>query len=478
MVTFELHDTEMTTQGRSQNFVLSLVSAALFMELLDGTIIATALPQMAKTFNAGVVSLNIGITAYMLTLAVFIPVSGWMADRAGEQTVFASAIGIFTVASVLCGVSRGMWGFTAARVLQGIGGAMMVPVGRLIVLRSTPKSRLTGALARMTWPALVAPVIGPPLGGLITAYASWRWIFFLNVPLGMVALLLTYWLVANEKPAERQKFDWQTFLLAGSASTCLVIAFEEIAQGRGSTGGICIRLVLGLLLGAGAVLGARSFENSLIDFHSLRLPTFAQAVFGGSLFRAGVSVLPFLLPLLFQIEFGYNAFDSGLFLLALFAGDLLMKAAVVPILMRWGFRQVMIVNGILTSISIVMLAGITPRTPQYIVVGLLAVHGALRSLQFTAIGTLAYLDVPRERMSRANAFLSGVAQLSSGMGVALGAVLLRAPAIVRGSSQNIPALQDFRFAFLVVSVFTLVSMIEAFRLPRVHKSFHFRESTI
>jgi EmrB/QacA subfamily drug resistance transporter len=475
-VTFDLHDTTITIPGRSRNLVLSLVSAALFMELLDGTIIATALPQMAKSFNVSAVSLNIGMTAYMLTLAVFIPISGWLADHTGERTVFASAIGVFTAASVFCGVSQGMWEFTAARVLQGVGGAMMVPVGRLIVLRSTPKSKLTDALARMTWPALVAPVIGPPLGGLITAYASWRWIFFLNVPLGIVALLLTYWLVANEKSAERHQFDWRTFLLAGSASTCLVIAFEQIAQGRGSTLGICARLALGLSLGTAAVLGARPLQNSLIDFNSLRLPTFAQAVYGGSLFRAGVSVLPFLLPLMFQIEFGYNAFRSGLFLLALFAGDLLMKAAVVRILMRWGFRRVMMVNGVLTSISIVILAGITPRTPQYIIVAMLAVHGAFRSLQFTAIGTLAYLDVPRDRMSRANAFLSGIAQLSSGMGVALGAVLLHTPAIVRGSSGNIPALQDFRFAFLVVSVFILVSMMEAFRLPRVHKSFHCRES--
>jgi EmrB/QacA subfamily drug resistance transporter len=455
---------------RSQRLVLWLVAAALFMELLDGTIIATALPEMAKAFSVAPVSLNIGMTAYMLALAVFIPISGWLADRAGERTVFASAIGVFTVASAFCGLSQGMWQFTSSRIVQGIGGAMMVPVGRLIVLRSTPKSELTDALARMTWPALVAPVIGPPLGGFITAFASWRWIFFLNLPLGAVALLLSLGLVVSEKSSLCHDFDWQTFILGGAASTCLVVSFEQVAQGRESLIGLGAKLAASAVLGTVAIFRARSTEHSLIDFDSLRMPTFAQAVFGGSLFRASVNVLPFLLPLLFQIRVGYDAFHSGLFLLALFAGDLLMKLAVVRILAYWGFRRVMIINGILTSMSIAILATVSARTPQYILIALLAFHGAFRSLQFTAIGTLAYLDVPRDRLSLANAFLSAISQLSSGVGVALGAVLLHARSALQSGS-DVPAAWDFRFAFLAVSAFTLLSMTEAYRLPACHPSF-------
>ena len=449
---------------RSPFLVTSLVAAAMFMELLDGTIIATALPQMARAFHASAVSLNIGMTAYMLTLAVFIPVSGWMADRMGSRTIFASAIGVFTLASVLCGFSNGVTEFVLARILQGIGGAMMVPVGRLIVLRATPKEDLGKAIAYITWPALSAPVMGPPLGGFITTYWSWRWIFFLNVPLGLIALGLTVAWIVNERSETRHPFDWRTFLLAGTASTVFVYALEALSKDQADFKLAAILLAISVTAGVMAVRTARNAAFPLIDLISLRLASYAQAIYGGSLFRIAVSVLPFLLPLMFQIGFGLNAFHAGLYLLVLFAGDLSMKSMVIPILRRFGFRQVLLVNGVMAAISVALCGTLTPRMPVLLICAVLFAHGALRSLQFTGIGTLAYAEIPPEHMSRANAFFSAVVQLSGSMGVATGAALVRVSGWLRGHHTNPPALRDFHFAIFAVSVLVLLSLMDAMRL--------------
>jgi EmrB/QacA subfamily drug resistance transporter len=449
---------------RSPFFVTSLVAAAMFMELLDGTIIATALPQMAHAFHASAVSLNVGMTAYMLTLAVFIPISGWMADRMGSRTVFAAAITVFTFASILCGFSNGVTEFVLARILQGIGGAMMVPVGRLIVLRATPKEDLAKAIAYITWPALSAPVIGPPLGGFITTYWSWRWIFFLNVPLGIVALILTLLWVSNEFSETKHRFDWLTFLFAGTASTLFVYALEALAQDHANFKLALTLLAISVVSGVAAVRNSRKAAFPLIDLISLRLPSYAQSIYGGSLFRIAVSVLPFLLPLMFQIAFSLNAFHAGLYLLFLFAGDLSMKMAVIPVLRRFGFRQVLVHNGLLAAICVALCATLTPRMPLVLIAVILFAHGASRSMQFTGIGTLAYADIPPAHMSRANGFFSAVVQLSGSMGVATGAALVRASGWLHGRHTNPPLLRDFHFAILIVSGLILISALDALRL--------------
>ena len=336
---------------RSPFYVTSLIAAAFFMEMLDGTIIATALPQMARSFHVGAVSLNIGMTAYLLTLAVFIPISGWVTDRFGSRSIFATAIGIFTVASALCGLSGTLTHFILSRILQGVGGAMMVPVGRLIVLRTAPKDQLTQAIAYITWPGLSALVIGPPLGGFITTFASWHWIFFLNLPIGIVALILALLWIENVHGDQAHPFDWLTFLLGGFASAGTVYAMEDLGGDGGHWQFPTAILGLSLLSGVVAVLAARRHPAaSLIDFDSLRLKTYSLSVYGASAFRIGVAVLPFLLPLMFQICFGLSAFQSGLYLLALFAGDLSMKAFVIRALRSFGFRRILIVNGMLRAI--------------------------------------------------------------------------------------------------------------------------------
>jgi EmrB/QacA subfamily drug resistance transporter len=451
---------------RSPLYVTTLIAGAFFMENLDGTIIATALPQMARSFRVSAVHLNLGMTAYLLTLAVFIPISGWVADRFGSRSVFAAAIAIFTLASLLCGAAHTLTQFTLMRIVQGMGGAMMVPVGRLIVLRTAPKEKLAEAIAYITWPGLTALVVGPPLGGFITTYASWHWIFFLNLPLGIIALILTLLWVENVRMGEKHAFDWITFLLAGFASAGAVYAMEKLGGEDTAWQLPTLVLVLSLLSGVAAILVARrNPATSLIDLESIKLKTYSLSVFGASAFRMAVSVLPFLLPLMFQIAFGLNAFQSGLYLLALFAGDLSMKAFVIRVLRRFGFRRILIVNGILTSLSMALCATLSPATPSILIVCILFCHGSLRSMEFTCLTTLAYTEIPSSRMSRANGFLSAVMQLSMGMGVAIGAITLRLVAHAHGHTAAAPQLRDFHFAFLIMAVVSLGPVVDSLGLP-------------
>ncbi|HEY5049816.1 MAG TPA: MFS transporter, partial [Acidothermaceae bacterium] len=286
--------------------VALLVAGAFFMENLDGTIIATAAPRMADSLGVRPVDLNVVITAYLLTLSVFIPVSGWLADRFGARTIFGTAIAVFTVASGLCAISTSLGELTGVRVLQGIGGAMMVPVGRLVVLRKTTRAELIDAFAYLTWPALAAPVIAPALGGLLTTYASWRWIFVINLPLGVAALLVTTRIVSNEPHVDQTPMDWQGFALTGVGLATLVTSLELVAARRvewfyvGTAGAVAIITI------ALAVRHLRRTEHPLVELASLRIPTFRVTALGGSLFRLAIGAVPFLLPLMFQDAFGWS----------------------------------------------------------------------------------------------------------------------------------------------------------------------------
>ena len=451
---------------RSPFYVTTLIAGAFFMENLDGTIIATALPQMARSFHIGAVNLNIGMTAYLITLAVLIPISGWVADRFGARTVFASAIAVFTLASLLCSLSHTLTQFTLTRILQGLGGAMMVPVGRLVVLRNTPKDQLTQAIAYISWPGLAALVLGPPLGGFITTYASWHWIFLINLPLGAIAFTLALLWIENVRSTEKHAFDFRTFLLASIASTGAVYAMEKLG---GEGGHYQLPLTILIISAASGLLAIASSRRrpaiSLIDLESIRLKTYALSVFGASAFRIAVSVLPFLLPLMFQIAFGLDAFHSGLYLLALFAGDLSMKLFVIQVLRRFGFRRILLANGVIVALTMVLCATLSPfTTPTALIIAILAAHGASRSMQFTALTTLAYSEIPPERMSRANGFLSAVMQLTVGLGIAVGAITLRLTAHARGHSAAAPQLRDFHIAIFAMAILSLGCVLDSLGL--------------
>lgn len=455
---------EIAQPFRKSTTIAILVAVAFFMENLDGTVIATALPQMGKSFHVSPVDLNIGMTAYLLMLAVFIPISGWVADRIGARTVFASAIAIFTASSVLCGLSNGMWEFTAARIVQGIGGAMMVPVGRLVVLRTTEKHNLMEAIAYITWPGLVAPVVGPPLGGFITTYVSWHWIFFLNVPLGVIGLGLTLLLIKNLKADEIKPFDWIGFALSSTACVSFMYGLELV--GREGTQWLTTTLYLasGCVLGALSVFHFRRARAPLLNLNLLKIRTFAITVAGGSLFRISISVSPFLLPLMFQVGFGLNAFQSGLLMLGLFAGNLGMKTVTTPVLRRFGFRSVLIVNGMLTAVLMLACAAIFPQTPRSAIIAILFLNGLCRSMQFTSLSTLAFADVPKSDFGTATSFFSMMTQMAMGMGVAAGAIALRLSSLVTGNTSGTPTTKEFHGAFIFVAILVGVATIDCFSL--------------
>ena len=441
--------------------VALIVAGAFFMEFLDGTVIATALPAMAADFARPVVSLSVGISAYLLTLAVFIPLSGWVADRYGTRDVFVSAIALFTAASMLCGLCDGLWPFVGARVLQGLGGAMMVPVGRLAVLRVTEKRALMGAVALLTWPALAAPVLGPPLGGLLTAYASWRWIFYLNVPIGLIAASFAWRLMPNLREDRRRPFDAPGFVLGGVSLALLMEGFE-LASGAGPVWAAPALLLAGGALGLAAIRHALRTKHPLLDLSVVQLPTFAAVLVGGSVFRVTISTIPFLLPLLFQVGFGLDAFHSGLLMLATFLGNIGMKPGTTWVMRRWGFRSTAIATGLLASASLAACALLFPDTPAPVLVVVLFVGGMARSMQFTVLNTLAFADVAAPRMSGASTLASVAQQMALGMGVAFGAAVLHLVALRHGGA---PVLADFHVAFVLVAVAMLAGLPSFLRLP-------------
>lgn len=444
-----------------------LVAGAFFMEFLDGTVIATALPDMARDFGVTAVELNIGISAYLITLAVLIPASGWIADRFGARAIFTLALAIFTLASVFCGLSTEVHIFVAMRILQGVGGALMVPVGRLAVLRTTPKHQLIKAIATLTWPALVAPIIGPPLGGFITRYASWHWIFFINVPLGLAAIILSLRIIPDIRETERRSFDLSGFITTSVAMVSLVTAMERLGDRQPQ---IWPTLALAAL-GFGCLLySIRHFRRAaapMVRLDALQVPTFRVTMYGGSLFRASISAVPFLLPLLFQVGFGMDPFHSGLLVLAVFVGNLTIKPATTP-LIRWlGFRRLLLINGALNVCSLLACALLTPQTQVWAIMLILYLGGGFRSIQFTGVSTLAFADVPAAQMSDANTLFSTASQLAVGLGITLGAIGIRLGEQV-GDWLHLTELPgiSFRLSFVFIALICLVGMIDSLHLAK------------
>ncbi len=440
--------------------VALLVAGAFFMENLDGTVIATALPRMAQSFHAAPAALATGMSAYLVTLAVFIPASGWAADRFGAGRVFTAAVALFTFASVLCGASRSPLQFTAARVLQGCGGALMTPVGRLVVLRDTPKPALMRAIATLTWPALVAPVLGPPLGGFIAAATSWRWIFLINLPIGLAGLLLSRRLLGHADARQARPFDGVGFALNGAALAALLTGLDRL--GRAGPDGRVTAAVLCASAGAGwlAVRHARRHPHPLVSLDAFADRSFAVTMGGGFVSRVAISTTPFLLPLLFQLGLGLDPFASGLLVLWYGLTNIGIKPATSAILRRFGFRAVLIVNTGLSASAIAACGLIGRTTPVWLIVLLLMLAGASRSLQFTALNTLAFSEVPPGLTGAANTLFNTAFQLAIGLGIAIGAVALKTMTGLLGPDP-LPA---FGATFLAAGTLALLPLADVLRL--------------
>jgi EmrB/QacA subfamily drug resistance transporter len=439
-----------------------IIATALFMENMDGTVLATSLPAIAADLHQDPIVLKLALTSYMLTLAVFIPASGWVADKLGARTVFCTAIVVFTLGSVLCGASTSLPTLIAARVFQGLGGAMMVPVGRLVLLRSIPKSEMVDSLAYLTVPALLGPVLGPPLGGFITTYFHWRWIFWINVPIGVVGVLLTLRFIANVREQDVAAFDTKGFFLSGAGLLSLVFGLTVIGRGVAPWAVVAALIVSGAVLLRLYVGHARRSPDAILDLNLLKLPTFFAGVVGGFLFRLGIGAIPFLMPLLLQIGFGLSPFESGSLTFAAAAGAMAMKFSASRLIKHFGFRAILVANALISAVFLASYGLVGAHTPHALIFFGLLIGGFFRSLEFTALNAIGYADVPSARMSRATSFASVSQQMSQAVGVAVAAASVQSLQWAFGDATLAP--RDMQLSFFVVAGVSAISTLIFWRL--------------
>ena len=440
-----------------------IVACALFMENLDSTVISTALPTIARDFGTSPIHLKLALTTYLLTIAVFLPASGWLADRFGARLIFRMAIIIFTFGSILCGFSGSIAAIVFARFIQGIGGAMMVPVGRLVVLRTVEKHELVGSLAWLTVPALIGPVIGPPVGGFIITYVDWPWIFWINIPVGILGLTLATLFIPDVRGEERVNFDRLGFVLSGAGLASFMAGATTLGLNLLPLPLTVVLIAIGTALLVGYVLHSRRITNPILDLSLLSIPTFRHSLTGALLFRIGMGATPFLLPLLLQIGFGMTPFRSGLITFASAIGAIAMKFVAPPVLRRFGFRNVLVANTFIAAAFVALPSLFTVETPVALMTGLLLIGGFFRSLQFNSINALSYADISPLRMSRATTLTSVAQQISLSVGVSVGAVVLETT--TRFTGGTITA-SDFFVPFIVVGTISLASLIPFGRLAQ------------
>lgn len=450
--------------SRTTSYVIpGIVGCALFMQMLDSTVVATALPAMGEAFDATPVRMNVAITSYLLAVAMFVPLSGWAADRFGAKRVFAAAMVLFTLASVFCALAMSLPHLIAGRALQGVAGAMMVPVGRVILLRSVPKSELVQAMAFLSIPALIGPMVGPPVGGALVTYASWHWIFLINVPIGILGVFLVIKFIPKlDDDLTTAPLDWFGFLLTSASLVCIVFSFEALGHNSLPAVVSVALLAIGVLFGLGYWFYAKRAAYPLVDLTLMRIPTFSISTWGGNLCRFPVGATPFLLVMLLQVGFGMSALAAGLITFVGAVGSMLLKFVAAPILRNFGFRRTLVYNAWLTGISIAVCAFFTQDTPTWVILAVLLIGGFFRSLQLTSVNTLAYADLPSEKMSRASSLSSMAQQVGISLGVGIAAVSLNLSMMARGSDTLIPS--DVGIGFVVIGALVALSTLSFRRL--------------
>ncbi|MBN9046752.1 MAG: DHA2 family efflux MFS transporter permease subunit [Rhizobiales bacterium] len=444
------------------NRIIPLVLAiALFMEQMDSNVISTSLPAIAADIGTSPIALKLALTGYLVALAVFIPVSGWMADRFGAKNVFRAAIAVFVVGSVCCAISDSLTAFVVSRFLQGTGGAMMTPVGRLVLVRSTPKSELVSAMAWLTVPAMVGPLVGPPVGGFITTFLTWHWIFLVNVPIGVVGIwFATRFLPDNEERIVKP-LDWAGFVLSGVAMSGVVFGLSVVSLPALPPIIGLVTVAIGLICSVVYVAHARRAADPLLDLRLFDNQVFRSAVIGGSIFRLGIGAIPFLLPLMLQIGFGMTPFQSGMITFASAVGALSMKFGAKQIFVRFGFRRALMCGSFISATFIAVNGLFTPSTPIWIILGFLLVGGFMRSLFFSGVNALAFAEIPESKSSQATPITSVAQQVSIALGVAMAGGILEVSSSLRGMPL---ALTDFHIGFFIVAGISAIAFLWFSRL--------------
>jgi EmrB/QacA subfamily drug resistance transporter len=395
-----------------------LVAVAFFMEALDTTVLNTAVPAIAKALDVAPLSMKSVLSSYTLSLAVFIPISGWMADRFGTRHVFSSAIGIFTLGSFLCGISSNIHVLVACRVLQGCGGAMMVPVGRLTMVRAIPKSELVRAMSFVSIPGLIGPMLGPVVGGFIVAYFHWRLIFFVNLPIGLLGLYLVYRHLPDYREDTRRPLDYVGLILFGCGIALLSYVLEVFGEHTMGLSAILSLLVVSTLCLTAYGLRAGHVEFPLLRLTLFRIRTFRAPVIGSFVTRLGIGGIPFLFPLLYQVGLGFTPIQSGLLMMPQAIAAMSLKMTMPGILRKFGYRAILISNTLIIGLQIVLFATIGARTPVWLIVAQVFAYGFFTSLQYTSMNTLVYADIDEEQASSASTIASTMQQMSISFGVA------------------------------------------------------------
>jgi EmrB/QacA subfamily drug resistance transporter len=454
-------ETPGSTQAWSPRLAL-LVAATFFMEFLDATVLTTAIPNIADDFRVPPADVNITMTAYLLTVAMGIPLSGWLAERFGARRVFCLAIAIFTLASLACSLSQDLTALTLSRIMQGLGGAMMVPVGTLLVLRGTPKAELLRATAFLVWPGLLAPVLAPLVGGALTTYLSWHWIFLINLPLGAAAFLAALRLVPAAAGDRGRRLDWLGLFLTTLGVGALVVGLELVSTHPAPWAALSAGA--GAVAVACAVLWMRRARYPLFDLGVFSTRTFRAMATGGFAYRLTISSVPFLLPLMFQAGFGWTPLHAGAMVAAVFIGNIGIKPATTPLIRRFGFKAVLVFASVASAATFVLCALLTPETPEPLTFALLVCSGAFRSIGFSAYASVQYADIAPAQLTSANTVSATLVQLAAAAGIAVGALLIR----LFDGLGTFPddAAGPFRGAFLAMAVLMLASTADSLFLPR------------
>ena len=439
-----------------------ILAIALFMERMDSTIIATSLPAIAADIGTSPIALKLAVTSYLVALAVFIPISGWMSDRFGALNIFRIAIGVFMIGSIGCAFSGSIGAFVFWRLVQGAGGSMMTPVSRLLLVRGTPKHQLVDALAWLTIPALVGPILGPPVGGFFTTYLSWHWIFWINVPIGIAGIILVTRLLPPVEPREPKPLDFTGFFLSGIGFSAFVFGISVVSLPALPMYYGYTTIAIGILMGIAYLWHAKRTEHPLLDPRMFRYPIFRASIVGASNFRMGLGALPFLMPLMLQLGFGMSALGSGLITFSSAVGALLMKTMAQRITRRYGFRNLLVWNTLVSSLALIACGLLRPAVPSLLIILFLLITGFFRSLEFTCVNTLAFADVEEADMSQATSFSSTAQQLALSIGIGIASQTLNLS--LAGRHATVLGLPDFTAAFCTVGLISLSAMLSFRRL--------------